>query len=111
MQTISSQTRTGRWCPSSEMTIYNAMDNKSRLMELMAQSDQLEIDLSKIRQIDSSGLQLLIMAKLEAEANQKTISLTGHSDSVVEVIDLCNLSGFFGDPVVMSSRDVGEKKP
>ena len=46
-----------------DMTIYNALDQKNRLMSALAEVDMLELDLSHVGEIDTAGLQLLILSK------------------------------------------------
>ena len=46
-----------------ELTIYTAAETKARLLPLLAQCIDLEIDLSQVNEMDSAGLQLLILAK------------------------------------------------
>ncbi|MDR3390522.1 MAG: STAS domain-containing protein [Sulfuriferula sp.] len=87
-----------------EMTIYTAADTKARLMPLLAQCPVLEIDLSKVSEMDSAGLQLLILAKRECAQRNGDLRLTGHSPAVLEILDLCNMMPYFGDPVVISSQ-------
>jgi anti-sigma B factor antagonist len=85
-----------------EMTIYTAADTKARLMPLLAQCPLLEIDLSKVSEMDSAGLQLLILAKRECAQRNGDLRLIGHSPAVLEVLDMCNMMPYFGDPVVIS---------
>jgi hypothetical protein len=42
--------------------------------------------------------------KLEAVLRGKTLRYTGHSKSILEMIDLCELGSFFGDQVVIGSK-------
>lgn len=85
-----------------EMNIYTAAELKSQLLPYLAQPGELEIDLSQVSELDSAGLQLLILAKREAERVSATLRLALHSRAVLEVFDLCNLAAFFGDPLVIS---------
>jgi len=86
-----------------ELTIFTAADTKTRLMASLEQYSVLEIDLSQVTEMDSAGLQLLILAKNEGVTHDCSLSLTGHTTAVLDVLDLCNMLQFFGDPVVMSS--------
>lgn len=87
-----------------ELTIYTAADTKARLMSQLEQCSELEIDLSQVSEMDTAGLQLLILAKNDCAARNCSLHLTGHSPAVLDVLDLCNMSQFFGDPVWMSSQ-------
>jgi anti-sigma B factor antagonist len=88
-----------------EMTIYNALELKDKLLALLDQCAHMEIDLAGVIEIDSAGLQLLVMAKNEARARGKTLHICRHSPAVLEVLDICNLEGFFGDPVLIHSSE------
>ncbi len=87
-----------------EMTIYTAAEIKPMLLSLLDDCSEPEIDLSQVSEIDSAGLQLLLLAKREASRIGKSIRLVGHSPAVVECLDMCNLTALFGDQVVLSSQ-------
>lgn len=93
-----------RYAITGEMTIYRAAELKHSLIEHILQNEEIEIDLSKVSEIDSAGLQLLILAKLEASVRNKPLRFEGHSPAVMEILDLSDLAGFFGDPVVITSQ-------
>ena len=88
-----------------EMTIYNALELKGQLLAPLDQCADIEIDLAGVSEIDSAGLQLLVMAKNEARARGKTLRICRHSPAVLDVLDICNLEGFFGDPVLIHSSE------
>ena len=52
-------------------------------------------------EIDSAGVQLLMLAKREAQARGGELHLCGHSPAVLDVFELLDLAAFFGDPLVM----------
>jgi anti-anti-sigma factor len=91
--------------PEGELTIFTAADLKAQLVAALETSPELEINLSQISEMDSAGLQLLIAAKNECQAKNGSLRLTGHSPAVMEVLDICNMAAFFGDPVVIPSRE------
>ncbi len=86
-----------------EFTIFTAAALKQTILDTIAgePSSDIDIDLSEVTEIDSAGLQLMVMAKREAQAAGKNIRFVRHSDPVLDLIDLCDLSGFFGDPVLI----------
>jgi anti-sigma B factor antagonist len=86
------------------MTIYEAAEDKRRLLAALARGAELEIDLSGVSEMDTAGIQLLLLAKREAAKQAKLVRLTAHSAASLEAIDLYDLGGYFGDPVVISSR-------
>lgn len=85
-----------------ELTIYTAAEQKEKLVALVKGSPLSTLDLSGVTEVDSAGLQLLIMSKLEAERLEHRIEFVNHSDAVIETIELCNLLGLFDDPVILS---------
>jgi anti-sigma B factor antagonist len=84
-----------------ELTIYTAADLKVKIVTAFAAEQPIEIDLSQVDEIDSAGLQLLILAKREAAAAGRALSLVKHSQAVVECLDMCNLTTEFGDQMIL----------
>ncbi|WP_339491894.1 STAS domain-containing protein [Pseudomonas rhizophila] len=87
-----------------ELNIYTAAEWKKRLDDLIAQDEDLELDLGGVQELDTAGLQLLIMAKTETNLRNRQLRLTNHSPAVLEVFALCGLAVLFGDPVPLQSN-------
>jgi anti-sigma B factor antagonist len=106
----SSTPATSIFSPEGELGIYSARESKQQLLALLASAGGMQIDLQHVSLLDSAGLQLLVMAKQEATRRRIPLSLTNLSQPVTEVLDLCNLSGFFADQVFIPSqpRKAGE---
>ena len=90
---------------SEDMTIYHAESLKSELMGNLDSHQVIEIDLSRVAAIDTSGIQLLMLAKRECQKQEKTLRIIAHSPAVHELMDFYNIAGFFGDPLVIPARD------
>ena len=90
---------------TEDLTIYHALEQKSTLLNALADTDDLELDLMHVGEIDTAGLQLLILLKKEAQRAGKTISIVAHSQSVRAVIDLCNLAAELGDPLIIPAAE------
>ncbi|MBS1191448.1 MAG: putative binding protein (contains domain) [Rhodocyclaceae bacterium] len=88
-----------------DLIIYNAQDIKQRLQAALADCRTLELDLSQVSQIDTSGLQLLILAKREAGRLDRDLRIVAHSPAVQQAIDFCNLASFFGDPAAVGAHE------
>jgi anti-sigma B factor antagonist len=86
-----------------EMNIYRAAELKGSLLEALEQAGELEIDLSAVSEIDTAGVQLLMLARKIAQEKQQSLRLVAHSPAVIEAFELLNLVAWFGDPLVMSS--------
>jgi len=91
----------GRAQLTGELCIFNAEQIKKDLLEALREAPELEADLSGVHEIDTSGVQLLLMAKREAARTGCRLSYVGHSDAVVETITLLHLADEFGDPIVL----------
>lgn len=87
--------------PAGEMTIYSAAELKPALLQALGESEDIEIDLAEISEIDTSGVQLLMLMKREAAAAGKALTLAGHSPAVLEVFELLGLGSWFGDPQLL----------
>ena len=104
--TITLETSAGR-CKAlvrGNMTIYEAAADKPVLLDALSKARDLEIDLSSVAEMDTAGLQLLILVKRESLKAGKRLSLTGHGESSLDVLDRYNLGSYFGDPVVIAPR-------
>jgi len=86
---------------ADDLTIYHAIALKEQLLGNLKEHAAIELDLSQVAQIDTSGVQLLMLAKRECQQQGKTLSIVAHSPAVHELMDFYNLAGFFGDPLVI----------
>jgi len=91
----------GRIVIEDELTIYTALELKDKLLAGLTATEELELDLSGVGEFDAAGLQLLVMIKQEAAALGKALRFTGHSQVVLDLLDLSGLAGFFGDPLLI----------
>ncbi|MCK9282944.1 MAG: STAS domain-containing protein [Rhodocyclaceae bacterium] len=87
-----------------ELTIFTAAAIREQLLAGIAGAEEIEVDLSQVTEIDTAGVQLMVAAKREAGLQRKVLSLTGHTPEVLDTLDLCELSAYFGDPVLIHSR-------
>lgn len=87
-----------------ELTIYRGLEIRDGLMEHLAASAGIELDLGGVTEMDTAGVQLLLAAKREGIRLGKTVRFVSHSQAVLEVIDLYNMAAQFGDPVLISAR-------
>jgi anti-sigma B factor antagonist len=92
---------------AGELTIFSALPLKERLLASIAAAPDaaaVDVDLSDVTEIDTAGLQLMLLAKREANLAGKNVRFVRHSDAVLDLIDLCDLAGHFGDPVLIRSH-------
>ncbi len=86
-----------------ELSIFTAADVCRRLLEALETAQDVEVDLSDVTEMDSAGMQLMVAAKREAAQRVSQLRFTGHSPAVFDVLELCNLSGQLGDPLLIQS--------
>lgn len=86
------------------MTIYEAMEIQVLFSKTLAAHQQIEVDLSDVVDIDSAGLQLMVALKNDALKQNKSMAFTNHSRDVIELLDLFNMTQFFGDPVILGKN-------
>jgi anti-sigma B factor antagonist len=101
-----SSVTTGRIALDGEMTIYTAASLKTRLLNGLAENNELEVDLSAVSELDSAGLQLMVLLKREAGDQGKSVRFVDHSQAVLDVLDLTDMGSVFGDPVLIRSQAV-----
>ena len=75
-----------------DLTIYTAVACKQKLLEALSDSQIVEIDLSKVNEIDTAGVQVLLLAQREARQAGKNAAVTSPSAAVRAVLALYNLT-------------------
>ena len=90
---------------TEDLTIYNALTQKHTLLDALAATHKLDLDLSQVSEMDTAGLQLLILLKKEAQRAGKRVSIVAHSQAVSTLIDFCNMAADFGDPLVIPASE------
>lgn len=88
---------------AGDLTIYEAENIRKNIMDAVFQeSKKVEINLAGIDEIDTCGVQVLMLAKRECEKLDKELELVSHSPAVLEMIDVFHLADYFGDPLLIS---------
>jgi anti-anti-sigma factor len=84
--------RDGRLCASGEMTIYSAATmNEQLLSGLRAIDTDMRLDLSQVAELDTCGLQILLLARrLVSDAGHRFV-IVAASAAAREVFALCKL--------------------
>ena len=81
-----------------EATIYDAAELKERLVVELDRSLQLDLDLAQVHEIDTAGLQVLLLLQRECEQHSKTLHLVQPSQAVQNLISLFGLDNCFSMP-------------
>lgn len=75
-----------------ELTIISAAEQNQRLQALLTGEAALEVDLSGVTEVDTSGLQILLLARREAERVGVPLVFHSPSDPLRSALDLTGLS-------------------
>ena len=87
-----------------ELTIYTAAKQSELLLGKLEQCDELELDLGNVDDIDSAGVQILLVLQHVSDQMQHRLHLVNHSQPVLEVLELLQLETHLGDPKVASAN-------
>ncbi|MDH5408674.1 MAG: STAS domain-containing protein [Gammaproteobacteria bacterium] len=85
----------GKCKVKGELTIYTANKFKDEIQKCVEGSDQIELDLSAVDEIDTSCFQLLMQAKKACDKSDKEFVLSKISPMVQDVMHLYSLDQFF----------------
>lgn len=91
------------------MTIYECVELKRRLGDALSHLDELHIDLSEVDEMDTAGLQLLLLARREAHSRGKEARLVAVSAATQEVLDCYRAGPYLGWTQGMAVRAVAEE--
>lgn len=84
---------------AGELSIYDAAEFKTALLNRLAATQELRVDLSGVTDLDCSAIQVMLLAQREAAAADKTLQWEKHSQAVNQVLGILNLGGKLGQPV------------
>ena len=85
-----------------EFTIFQASEYKQPLLDCVHKAPELEVDLAWVEEIDTAGVQLMLLLKREAVRLGHEVVFSHHSHAVLDVINLLHLTGPLGDPVLIT---------
>lgn len=74
-----------------ELTIHTAGDRRTELLALLERGDHVAVDLSGVTELDTAGLQLLLLVRREAAHLGRTVDLVGASPAVVDTLSIVHL--------------------
>jgi anti-sigma B factor antagonist len=89
---------------AGKLTIDQAADLKQMLLSALAGDEDLELNLADVVEVDTAGLQLLMMAKKLAQERGKALRLVALGPAVLELLAQLNLATYFDDPLPMAKR-------
>jgi len=90
---------------SGGFTIFQAAEYKPQLLGVLDNADDvLELDLSACDELDTAGLQLLLLLRREATAQYKQLLLGGAGPAVKNLLDMLQLQDLMRvDPTALST--------
>ncbi|GAA5168959.1 STAS domain-containing protein [Viridibacterium curvum] len=89
----------GRVAAIGDMTIFHAHQMKEALMTELGANERLEVDLSEVSDIDTAGLQQLLLLHKEAAHGNKPLRFQGHSPAVQQAVQMLKLEALLGPTV------------
>lgn len=85
-----------------ELTIYTVAETREALHDTLVAGSEVDIDLARVTEIDTAGLQWMLAAKSLPDV---TLRYLGHSPVVQQIIELAHLARRLNDPIVMPLHD------
>ena len=82
-----------------EMTIFQAAEIDEQLSKAIHDSESLDVDLASVTELDTAGVQVMLVAQREAKALAHRLRWVGHSHAVLEVLRRLALESELGEEV------------
>ncbi|MBP0600324.1 STAS domain-containing protein [Herbaspirillum sp. LeCh32-8] len=80
-----------------ELTIFQAAERKPELLHMLSHVQHtLSLDLSAVDEIDTAGVQLLLLLQREIRRSGRAIEVSAFSPAALAVFDLLQLHEMFG---------------
>jgi anti-anti-sigma factor len=80
---------------TGEMNIYAAAELQLQVQQALLAEGPIAVDLSEVSEIDSVGIQQLLLLQRECFQTQRALRITAQSAAVEEVFHLLNLRARF----------------
>jgi anti-sigma B factor antagonist len=77
---------------TGELTVHSAAEQKASLLAAIHAADGIELDLSEVAELDTAGLQVLLLAKRESEQLGKVLRLLAPAQAVSDVLAIAHLN-------------------
>jgi len=87
------------------LTIYTAAELKPRMIEAVGGPGFDGFDLSAVGEIDSAGVQLLLLARREAATRGAPFRLARASDCVIDALSMLGLESMLRDATVSPDEE------
>lgn len=88
----------------TDLTIYQVKEVADRLIPHLSPDFDIEIKLAQVHELDSSGVQLLMLMRQQSQQQATKLTLTEHSEAVLEVFEQLDLINWFEDPIVLTNE-------
>lgn len=79
---------------SGDFTVQTAAENKAVLVSALGSGQAVDVDLGNVAEIDTAGIQLLLLAKREAAELAVSLRLVSVPRSVVEILEIVGLDAY-----------------
>jgi anti-anti-sigma factor len=90
-----------------EMTIYDATVIRDRLFAALDGEPTARIDLGGVSELDTTGIQILMMAARASARRGVPFSVANPSDVVIEALELLRLTAWFAAPELAAPLPAG----
>ena len=95
----------GRASLAGELCVFHAAELKPRLLALATTAGEQEIDLAQVSEVDTAGIQLLLLTRREAADAGGRLRYVNHSAPVLEALMLLSLAAELGDPASIAVEE------
>lgn len=102
LQTVFSSGESCCLAIDGELTIYSVAELKAEFANLAPLFSEIEVDLSGVTEMDTTGLQLMLMAK---RIEGRHVRFVNHSAAVLQLLEMSNLAGAVGDPLILPADE------
>lgn len=80
------------WCIRGEFNIYTAQETKALLQQALQSRQPIALDLSAVTEMDSAGVQLLLLGQREAQRIGQPFQIIRASEAVHELLQFMRLT-------------------
>lgn len=95
-----------RFRVDGDMTIYHAVELKARIIDAVRDHAQLELDLAAVTDLDTAGLQLLVLGRREATRLGHGFDIVACSERVRRLLHTFNVAELSCRPCLTAETEL-----
>lgn len=87
-----------------ELTVYTLPSIQHVLQQQLTHDNEIEVDFSQVRIVDSMGVRAILAIRREALRNNRALHFVSRNEAFLKLLDFMNHAEFGADPAITTGK-------